>query len=184
MPDKEAADTQAESAEAMKSLPGEVPHRLWRTAETLVVVTTEEVGMIVTAGTVDVIDVLEEKMSTLDVHSPMCKAPLAAAVRFKASLHLHHHRLAHHLHQNGSVALRAVTTSLLTTDAAAAVVAAAILEAQGAKTTATAEVVGLAAKTTSCNRKERTAENAGTRKGLEDLRQEISTRRGDAVGGR
>lgn len=184
--DSEAADTQAGSAEVMKSRLGEVPHRLWTTAETLVAAAmTGEAGMTATAGTVDAIDVQEEKTNTLDAHCRMCKAPLAAAVQFKANLRLHPRLLARHPRQNGSAALRAVTTSPSTTDAAAAAAeAAATSEARGVKTTATAEAVGLAAKTTSCSRRERTAGNAGTMKGLVDPRQETLIRRGDAAGGR
>ena len=185
-PDNEVADTRAGSAEAMRIRPGEVPHRLWITAETLVAAAmTGEVGMIVMAETVDAIDVPGEKTTTLDARYRMCKARLAAVVLSKANLHLHHHRLAHHPHQNGSVALRVATTSRSTTDAAVAVApAAAISEAQGVRTIAMEEAVGLAAKKTSCSRRERTAGNAGTMKGLVDPRQGISIRRGDAVGGR
>lgn len=137
------------------------------------------------AGTVDATDVLEEKMNTLDAHCRMCKAHLAAVVRSKASLHLHRRRLARHRHQNGSVALRAETTSPSIVDVAVEVAEAeaAISGVQGARMTATEEAAGLAVKTISCSRREQTVESAGTRMGL-DPRKETSTRRGDAVGGK
>jgi hypothetical protein len=183
--DSEAADTQAGSAEVMKSRLGEVPHRLWTTAETLVAAAmTGEAGMTATAGTVDAIDVQEEKTNTLDAHCRMCKARSAAVVQSKANLHLHRRRLARHLRQSGSVALRAVTTSPSTTDAAAAVAEAAILGAQGVRTTATEEAAGPAVRKISCSLRERTVGSADTRMGLVVPRQETSTRRGDAVGGR
>ena len=180
----EAVDTRVESAGVMKSLPGEVLHRLWRTAEILVVATTGGAGMTVTAGTVDATDVLEEKTITLDAHCRMCKAHSAAVVQSKASRHLRPRRLARHLHQNGSVAHHVATTNLLTTDAAVAVVEAATSEAQGVKTIAMVEAVDPAARMISCSRRERTVGNAGTRTGLEVRHQGTSTRRGDAVGGR
>jgi hypothetical protein len=180
----EAADTRAGSAEVMKSLPGELPRRLWIAAETLVVVMTGEVGMTVMAGTVGETDVLEEKMITLDALCRMCKAHLAAVVQSKASLHPHRLRLARHLHQSGSVARHAATTSPSTTDAAVAVAGAATLEARGVKMTATEEAVGPAARTISCSLREQTVENADTRMDLEVRHQGTSTRRGDAVGGR
>jgi hypothetical protein len=184
MSDSEAADTRAGSAEVMRSHPGELLHRLWIIAETLVVATTGEVGMTVMAGMVGATDVLGEKMNTLDARSRMCRARLAAVGQSKASLLLHRRRLARHLHQNGSVALRAVTTSPSTTGVVAAVVAAAaISEARGARTTAT-EAVGLVVRMISCSRKERTVGNAGMRMDLVGLRPATSTRRGDAVGGR
>lgn len=184
MQDSEAADTQVESAEVMKSLPGELLHRLWRTAEILVVATTGGAGMTVTAGTVDATDVLEEKTITLDARCRMCKAHSAAVVQSRASLHLHRLRLARHLHQSGSVARHAATTSPSTTDAAVAVAGAATLEARGVKMTATEEAVGPAARTISCSLREQTVENADTRMDLEVRHQGTSTRRGDAVGGR
>lgn len=184
--DSEAADTRAGSAEVMRSRPGELLHRLWTTAETLVAAMTGEAATTAVAGTVDATDVPEEKMNTLDARSRMCRAHLAAVGQSKANLHLHLLRLARHLHQNGSAALRVVTTSPSTTDVAAAVVAAAaaaISEAQDARTTATV-AAGLAAKTISCSRREQTVANAGTRMVLVGPRQETSTRRGDVVGGR
>lgn len=184
MRDSEAADTRAGSAEATKSLPGELLNRLWTTAEILVVATTGGAGTTVTAETVDAIDALAEKMITLDAHCRMCKARSAAVVQSKANLHLHRRRLARHLRQSGSVALRAVTTSPSTTDAAAAVAEAAILGAQGVRTTATEEAAGPAVRTISCSLRERTVGSADTRMGLVVPRQETSTRRGDAVGGR
>jgi hypothetical protein len=66
--DREAVDTLVGSAKGMKSRPGEVHRKLWRTAEIQVVVTTGELAMIVMEGTVDVIDGLEEKTNTRDVH--------------------------------------------------------------------------------------------------------------------
>ena len=181
--DSEAADIRAGSAEGMKSLPGELLRRLWITAEILVVATTGGAGTIVTAGMVDATDVLGEKTTTLDAHCQMCKARLAVVGQFKASLHLHRHRLVHHLHQNGSVAHHAATTNPSTTDAVVAVAEAATSEARGVKTTVTEEAVGLAVKTISCSRREMVG-NAGMRTGLAGLRQETSTRRGDAVAGR
>ena len=183
MQDSEAADTRVGSAEAMKSLPGELLLRLWTTAEILVVATTGEAGMTVMVGTVDATDVLEEKRITLDVHCRMCKAHLAAVVQSKANLHLHLRHLARHLHQNGSVVHHAATTNPSITDAVVVVVAVAISEARGVRTTATEEVVDQAARTISCSHRERTVGNADTRTGLADPRQETSTRRGDAVGG-
>jgi hypothetical protein len=184
-PDSEAAGTRAGSAEVMRSHPGELLHRLWTTAETLVAAMTGGAATTETAGMVDATDVLEETMSTLDARFRMCRAHLVAVGQSKANLHLHLLRLARHLHQNGSVALRAVTTSPSTTDAAVAVVvaAAAISEARDARTTAT-EAVGLAVRMISCSRRERTVGNAGTRMVLVGPRQETSTRRGDVVGGR
>ena len=131
----------------MKSRQGELSHKLWITAETLVVATTGEAVMTVTAGTVDATDVLEEKTITLDAHCRMCKARSAAVVQSKANPHLHRPRLARHLHQSGNVAHRAATFNLSTTDAAVAVAEAAISGAQGVKTTATEEVVDQAART-------------------------------------
>jgi hypothetical protein len=184
MSDNEAADTRAWSAEVMRSHPGELPPRLWITSETLLVATTGGAAMTVMAGTVDATDVLEEKMTTLDARSRMCRAHLAAVGQSKANLHLHLLRLARRLHQNGSVALRVVTTSPSTTDVVAAVVAAAaISEARDARTTVTV-AVGLAARTISCSRREQTVGNVGMRMVLVGPRQGTSTRREDAVGGR
>jgi len=176
--DSEAADTRVVSVGVMKSRPGEFRHKLWTTAEILLVAMTGEAAMTVTEGMVDAIDVLEEKMNTLGARCQTCKARLAAAVQSKASLHLHRRRPARHLHKTGSVAHHAATTNPLTTDVVAVLVAAAISEAQGVKTTAT-EAVGPAVRMILCSRKERTGGNAGTRM----LRQQISTRRGDAAGG-
>ena len=98
-------------------------------------------------GMAGVIDVLEEKTSTRDVHQWTCKAPSPAVVQCQASLHHHRRRMASHLHnKNGNVALRAATINLSTTGAEAEV-AGAISEARGAKTTA-AEAVDLVARMT------------------------------------
>jgi hypothetical protein len=133
--DSEAVDTKVGSAEATKRHPGEVHHRLWRTAGTLLAVTTGEDGMTAVEGMADATDVLEEKTNTRDDHCRMCKAR-SPVVRYKVSLHLHPRRLVRHLHKNGSEALRVVTTNRLTTDVVAAVVAA-TSEVQDVKTTAT-----------------------------------------------
>jgi len=181
--DSEAADIQVGIVEVTKSRQGELRHKLWTTAEILLVAMTGEAAMTVTEGMVDAIDVLEEKMNTPDARSQTCKARLVVEW-FKASHLLHLRQMVHHLHKNGSVVLRAATISHLTTGVVAVVVVVVVAtsEAQGVKTIAT-EAVDLAVRKISCSRREGTGANAGMKMGP-DLHRETSTRREDAVGGR
>jgi hypothetical protein len=173
--DREAADTQAESAEVMTNHLGEVRHRLWTTQEILHVEMKGEAGMSEMAEMEDVTDALEEKTSTLAVHCLIFKTRLPVD-QCRVSHHLHRRRTVRLPRKNGSVVLRAATIKLSTTDVAA--------EAVDVKTIAIQEAVDLAAKMISCNSQAWTAGSAGMRTLLDQGRRTVSTRRGGGAGDR
>jgi hypothetical protein len=180
--DREAADTQAESAEVMMNHLGEARHRLWRAPEILHAEMKGEAGMSETAGMEGVIDDLEERKSTLAVHCLMSKTHLPVG-QCRVSHHLHRHRTVRLPHKNGSVVLRAATTKDSTADVVAEV-AAVNSEAVDVKTSAMQQVVDLAAKTTSCSSQAWTVGSAGMRMLPGQGRRAVSTRKGDGAGDR
>jgi hypothetical protein len=179
----EAADTRAESAEVTTSHLGEARHKLWTAPEILHVEMKGEAGMSETAEKEDVIDVLEEKKSTLAVPCLMSKTRLPVD-QCQVSLHLHRRRTVRLPRKNGSVGLRAAKIKHSTTDVEAEEAAAATSEALDVKTIAMEEAVDPAAKMISCSSQAWTAGSAGTRTLLDQGRRAVSTRKGDGAGDR